>query len=188
MGQCFWYTLDMDFGKLAFRSIAQNDELVAEPTRVAVEREALQEVLVSEIDAELADTASFCRQYGIGLEVSANCVIVEAKRGDETWYAACVIAATTKADVNGKIRRQLDARKASFAPMDTAVSLSKMQYGGITPIGLPAAWPILIDTQVANTKRVIIGSGLRSSKLLVPGKLLGALSNAVVMDITKSDQ
>ena len=105
-----------------------------------------------------------------------------AKRGGETRYAACVVLATTRADVNGVVRRQLDARKASFAPMDEAVARTGMEYGGITPIGLPADWPVLVDRRVAQSAGVIVGSGLRRSKLLVPGRALAELPGAEVLD------
>ena len=175
----------MQFGKLHFEPVQQQFSLVAEPTHKTIEALGLKEVYVSEIDETLADTAAFCEQYGVGLDVSANCVIVEAKRADKVWYAACMILATTRADVNNIIRRRLDARKISFAPMDTATSLTHMMYGGITPIGLPSDWPILIDTRVNDTEHIIIGSGLRRSKILVPGSLLVKLPNAEVLDIIK---
>ena len=75
-------------------------------------------------------------------------MVIAGKRGDTVSYAACVILATTRADVNGVVRRRLGAKKASFAPMDDAVALSGMEYGGITPIGLPADWPVLVDRAV----------------------------------------
>ena len=142
-------------------------------------------VWVSKIDPELADTAAFCEHYDIGMDISANCVIVEAKRADRVWYAACLVLATTRADINGIVRRQLDARKISFAPMDTAVSLASMEYGGITPIGLPNDWPILIDENVIKQQRVIIGSAVRGSKILVSTEVLASLPNAKVLAITK---
>ena len=93
---------------------------------------------VAEIDPALADTAAFCERYGVEPAVSANCVVISGRRGGETRFAACVVLATTRADVNGAARRQLDVRKASFAAMDVAVAETGMEYGGITPIGLPA--------------------------------------------------
>ncbi|MEU4422907.1 YbaK/EbsC family protein [Actinoplanes sp. NPDC024001] len=140
------------------------------------------QVLVAPIDPELADTAAFCEAYGVGLAESANCVIVAGRRGDVTKYAACIVLATTRADVNGLVRRQLDVRKASFAPMDEAVSLTGMEYGGITPIGLPASWPILVDSRVVATPHVIIGSGVRHSKIVIAGPALGALPEAQVIE------
>ena len=94
------------------------------------------DVKVAEIDPSLADTAAFCAAYGVALEESANCVVVAAKRGGETSYAACVVTATTRADVNGLVRRHLGARKVSFAPVDFVTQTAGMEYGGITPLGL----------------------------------------------------
>jgi len=140
------------------------------------------DVLVAEIDPELADTAAFCERYDVGLEVSANCVVIAARRAEVTRYAACVVLATTRADVNGVVRRHLDARKASFAPMDDAVAQTGMEYGGITPLGLPAEWPVLVDTAVAEAGVVVIGSGVRRSKLALPGDALLDLAGAEVIE------
>ncbi|MGN9775056.1 YbaK/EbsC family protein [Micromonospora sp. H33] len=140
------------------------------------------DVLVAPIDAGLADTAAFCDAYDVGLDVSANCVVVAGKREGVVRYAACVVLATTRADVNGVVRRALDVRKASFAPMAEAVELTGMKYGGITPIGLPQEWPILVDSRVIATPHVIIGSGVRHSKIALPGPALGALPNARVLE------
>jgi len=141
------------------------------------------DVLVAEIDPDLADTAAFCEKYGVGLEESANCVVVAAKRGGESRFAAVMVLASTRADVNGAVRRHLDARKVSFAPMDEAVAQTGMEYGGITPIGLPSDWPILVDARVAASPLVVIGSGVRRSKLAVPGSGLAALKGAEVLDL-----
>ena len=81
--------------------------------------------------------------------------------------------ATTRADVNGVARRRLDVRKASFMPMDEAVAGTGMEYGGITPIGLPGDWPVLVDAAVAAADSVVIGSGVRRSKLRLPGRAAG---------------
>ena len=177
----------MKFGKLDFADVSQHSNLVAAPTDEAIKQHNLSSVLVAEIDAGLADTAAFCEAYDIGVDVSANCVVVEAKRADKTWYAACLILATNRADINGVVRRHLDARKISFAPMDTATSLTKMEYGGITPIGLPEGWQLIIDEAITQKERVIIGSGIRGSKLLVESSILTKLPNAVIKDIAKNE-
>jgi prolyl-tRNA editing enzyme YbaK/EbsC (Cys-tRNA(Pro) deacylase) len=137
---------------------------------------------VAEIDPGLADTAAFCEAYGSPLDGSANCVVVAGRRGEETRYAACLVLATTRADVNGLVRKRLNARKASFAPMDDAVALTGMEYGGITPIGLPEGWPVLVDAAVAAAPAVVIGSGVRHSKLALPGALAARLPAAEVLD------
>jgi prolyl-tRNA editing enzyme YbaK/EbsC (Cys-tRNA(Pro) deacylase) len=139
-------------------------------------------VWVAEIDADLADTAAFCAAYEIPLEVSANCVVVAARRAGQTTLAACVVLATTRADVNGLVRRHLGARKASFAPQDVAVAESGMEFGGITPVGLPGGWPVLVDPEVEDADFVVIGSGIRGSKLAVAGSLLAALPAAEVLE------
>ena len=130
------------------------------------------------IDPALADTAAFCEAYDVAPENSANCVVVVGRRGGETRYAAVMVLATMRADVNGVIRRELDVRKCSFAPMDEAVALTGMEYGGITPIGLPADWPILVDDAVVAAGDVVVGSGLRASKILLPATELLGLPNA----------
>jgi prolyl-tRNA editing enzyme YbaK/EbsC (Cys-tRNA(Pro) deacylase) len=137
---------------------------------------------VAEIDPELADTAAFCDRYDVALAESANCVVVAGRRDGETRFAACVVLATTRADVNGVVRSQLDVRKASFAAMDIAVEQTAMEYGGITPVGLPAHWPVFVDAAAAASPRLVIGSGVRRSKLMLPGETLGRLPGAVILD------
>jgi prolyl-tRNA editing enzyme YbaK/EbsC (Cys-tRNA(Pro) deacylase) len=156
-------------------------DLAAEPVASALDEFGLS-VLAAPIDPELADTAAFCERYGVLMEDSANCVIIAGRRGDSVSYAACMVLATTRADVNGVVRKRLDARKASFAPMDDAVTLTGMEYGGITPIGLPSSWPVLVDAAVLQRDVVVIGSGLRRSKLAVPSKLLADLPTAEVIE------
>jgi prolyl-tRNA editing enzyme YbaK/EbsC (Cys-tRNA(Pro) deacylase) len=144
--------------------------------------ERAEEVFVAPIDPTLADTAAFCEAYQVGLDVSANCVVVSGKRAGEVRYAACLILATTRADVNNAVRRYLDVRKASFAPVDVAVAETGMEYGGITPLGLPKGWPVLVDARVAALPQAIIGSGVRHSKLVLPGTALAELPGAEVIE------
>lgn len=171
----------MRFGTLDFTPALDSPGLLAAPTVATLEAMSPADaagVLVAAIDPTLADTAAFCAHYEISMADGANCVIVQARRGQRTWYAACLVRGSDRADVNGVVRRHLDARKLSFAPMDHAVELSGMEYGGITPVGLPADWPILVDESVAGHERLIVGSGIRGSKLLVSGEFLAALPNA----------
>jgi len=137
---------------------------------------------VARIDDDLADTAAFTEAYAVPPEASANCVVVAARRAGVTTLAACLVLATSRADVNGLVRRHLDARKASFAPQDVAVAESGMAYGGITPVGLPDGWPVLVDAAVAAADWVVVGSGSRGSKLALPGRVAAGLPNAVVLE------
>ncbi|MFC8984036.1 YbaK/EbsC family protein [Streptomyces sp. NPDC057115] len=142
-----------------------------------------EQILYVDTDPRWADTAVFVEHYGRDLlERSANCVVVAGKRGGETKLAACLVLSTTRADVNGEVRRRLGARKASFAPMETATGETGMEYGGITPLGLPDGWPVLVDAAVADLPYVLVGSGRRRGKLLVPGKALAELPNAAVVE------
>jgi len=175
--------IEPKFGDLNVVPAMSRPDFLAVPTLKAVE--ALSEsadIGVTEIDPSFSDTAAFCERYKLGMETAANCVIIKATRGETTRYAACLVLATTRADVNGLVRRHLDARKASFAPMEEAVALTQMEYGGITPIGLPPEWPILIDKAVADSARLIVGSGVRKSKIVISGMILARLPNTTVIE------
>ena len=177
--------MDLRIGSLTAVPALSRPDLLAEPVARALEAlggAAADGVGVAEIDPEAADTATFCERYGVSPAESANCVVISGRREGETRYAACVILATTRADVNNVARRELDVRKASFAAMDLAVAETGMEYGGITPLGLPETWPVLVDALVADTPFVVIGSGVRRSKLLLAGKLLASLPGARVID------
>jgi prolyl-tRNA editing enzyme YbaK/EbsC (Cys-tRNA(Pro) deacylase) len=168
-------------GKLTTEPARDRPDLLAPPVVTALAAWDVDDVLVAPIDPELADTAAFCAAYDVRMDESANCVVVSGKREGAIRYAACVILATTRADVNGVVRRYLDVRKASFTPTDEAVELTGMEYGGITPIGLPAQWPVLVDARVAASDRVIVGSGIRGSKIELPGAALASLPNAEIV-------
>jgi prolyl-tRNA editing enzyme YbaK/EbsC (Cys-tRNA(Pro) deacylase) len=167
---------------LALEPALTQPGLLAPPVAAALRAwPAAEEIRVAAIDPALADTAAFCERYGVPPEESANCVVIAAKRGGETSFAACVVTATTRADVNGLVRRHLGARKASFGPVDVVTSLTGMEFGGITPIGLPAEWPVLVDAAVVKLGSAVVGSGIRGSKLWLPGRLLAELPAAEVL-------
>lgn len=159
-------------------------DLVAPPVAAALEGWAgAVGVTVVEIDPDFADTAAMSAHYDVPMEGGANCVVVAGRRGGEERIAACVVRADTRADVNNRVKRLLDVRKCSFLPMERAVTESGMEYGGITPVGLPAEWRVLVDVKATAIDEAIIGSGVRRSKLLLPGALLAELPGAEVVDI-----
>jgi prolyl-tRNA editing enzyme YbaK/EbsC (Cys-tRNA(Pro) deacylase) len=139
------------------------------------------EIAVVEIDPEYADTAAMSERYAVPLESGANCVVVMGRRDGAERVAACVVRADTRADVNNLVKRTLDVRKASFLSTDRAVDESGMEYGGITPVGLPPGWRVLVDAACLEIGVAVIGSGVRRSKLLVPGRLLAELPRAEVL-------
>ncbi|SFS46222.1 YbaK/EbsC family protein [Saccharopolyspora flava] len=169
-------------GTLEVTTALERLDLLADPVAESVRALGDDRIGATEIDPDLADTAAFCEKYGSPLELSANCVVVAGKRAGEVRRAACVVLATTRADVNGVVKRRLDVRKASFAPMDEAVELTGMEYGGITPFGLPEDWPILVDPRVVEAGAVVVGSGLRRSKIITPADVLTRLPGSEVLE------
>ncbi|PYY38886.1 YbaK/EbsC family protein [Curtobacterium sp. MCPF17_046] len=149
---------------------------------VALPFEVLQRIEAAPIDPELADTAAFSEAYGFPVAGGANCIVVAGKRGDTVTYAACVVLASTKLDVNRTVKGLLGARKVSFAPMEDAVERTGMEYGGITPIGLPADWSVYVDARVLEAPEVVIGAGVRGAKLFLPGAVLAALPRVEVVE------
>jgi prolyl-tRNA editing enzyme YbaK/EbsC (Cys-tRNA(Pro) deacylase) len=169
-------------GRLELVPALDRPDLLAAAVRAALQSWAgAGEVQVAEIAPDLADTEAFCAAYEIDLAESANCVVVAGKRGEQVRLAACLVLATSRADVNGVVRRRLDVRKASFSSLDQTVEATGMEYGGITPIGLPASWPVLVDPGVVNAPRVVVGSGLRRSKLVLPGAAVADLPAVEVL-------
>lgn len=121
---------------------------------------------VIEIDPALADTAEFCAHYGYRLEDSANCILV-ASRDDPPVVAACLVLATTRLDVNKRVRKLMGVRKLSFAPPDVVRELTGMEIGGVTPFALPADMPLYVDARVREVHRAIVGGGSRRLKVLL---------------------
>ena len=132
-------------------------------------------------DPALADTAAFCEAYGYAMEDSANTIVVVGK-ADPPRYAACVLLATTRLDVNGTVRRRLGTRKASFAGADTTLALTGMALGGVTAVGLPEDVALWVDAAVLGRERVVLGGGSRARKLLTPPALLLALPGVEVVE------
>lgn len=176
-------------GDLVWAPALEHAELLAEPVLAALTAWADADprvaslVAVTEIDPEHAETATLNELHDLPPEASANCVLVAGKRGDDERVAACVVPASTFADVNKRVRKLLDVRKASFLPMDRAVADSGMEYGGITPVGLPAGYRVLVDSRFTEEGTIaLMGSGVRRSKLLMPGPLLCAMPGVEVIE------
>ncbi|MEV0952305.1 YbaK/EbsC family protein [Promicromonospora sp. NPDC050249] len=176
-------------GDLVWAPALEHPELLAEPVLAALTAWADADplvaslVAVTEIDPEHAETATLNELHGLPPEASANCVLVAGKRSEDERVAACVVPASTFADVNKRVRKLLDVRKASFLPMDRAVADSGMEYGGITPVGLPAGYRVLVDSRFTEEGTMaLMGSGVRRSKLLMPGPLLCAMPGVEVIE------
>jgi prolyl-tRNA editing enzyme YbaK/EbsC (Cys-tRNA(Pro) deacylase) len=168
-------------GGLTAVAAGERPDLLAEPTLAALTALGLLDAVgVVEIDPAISDTVATQEVYGLHPSQLVNCVLVAGKRDGVERVAAALVPASKRADVNGFVRKRLDVRKASFLPLDQAVETSGMEYGGITPIGLPAEWPLLLDAEAAQEPLVVIGSGVRRSKILLPGAVLADLPGAEV--------
>jgi prolyl-tRNA editing enzyme YbaK/EbsC (Cys-tRNA(Pro) deacylase) len=132
-------------------------------------------------DPDLADTAQFCAAYGFALEDSANTIVVVGK-ADPRVYAACIVLAPHRLDVNHAVKARLGTRKASFATADETRELTGMAIGGVTPFGLPAQLPVFVDAAVMTRPRIVLGGGSRSWKVIAAPSILLALSNVTVVD------
>jgi len=126
------------------------------------------------IDPAFADTAAYCERYGVPLERAANTIVVASKK-EPRQFAACVVKATTRLDVNHAVRRLLDTNRVSFASADETRALTGMLIGGVTVFALPADLPIYVDEQVMAHDWIILGSGSRSSKIRVAPEVLRRL-------------
>jgi prolyl-tRNA editing enzyme YbaK/EbsC (Cys-tRNA(Pro) deacylase) len=174
---------ELTIGGLTAVPALSRPDLLAAPVAEALQSWVHAEALgVVEIDPGLADTAALSEAYGLPLDASGNCVVVGGRRDGAERVAACVVRADTRADVNNLVKRRLDVRKASFLGTDDAVARTAMEYGGITPVGLPEAWRLFVDASLTTMPVVVIGSGVRRSKLLLPGPVLAELPGAEVVD------
>jgi prolyl-tRNA editing enzyme YbaK/EbsC (Cys-tRNA(Pro) deacylase) len=136
---------------------------------------------VMDCDPELADTVVFCERYGIPLDKSVNTILVKAKTGGER-FAACVLLADSRLDVNRVVRKRLEARRVSFASADETRELTGMEIGGVTPICLPEDLPLWIDNRVMQADYIILGGGNRSSKIRISPRIFDQISSSIIVD------
>jgi prolyl-tRNA editing enzyme YbaK/EbsC (Cys-tRNA(Pro) deacylase) len=160
---------------LASRVMTDRDRLEALLARLDVPFELFP------CDPELADTARFCEAYGFSMEDAANTIVVAGK-AEPRVYAACIVLAPDRLDVNRAVKARLGTRKASFAAADETRALTGMEIGGVTPFGLPPDLPIWVDSAVMARERVVLGGGSRSWKVIAPPAILRALPGAEVVE------
>lgn len=136
---------------------------------------------VWDCDPDLADTSVFCERYGVAPEDSANTILVKSKTG-ERKFAACVVLATHRLDVNHTVRKKLGARKVSFASAEETKEMTGMEIGGVTALALPDTLPLWIDGDVMRREFVILGGGNRTSKLKVRSGLFSQTPNTEIIE------
>jgi prolyl-tRNA editing enzyme YbaK/EbsC (Cys-tRNA(Pro) deacylase) len=131
-------------------------------------------------DAALADTAAFCAAYGFDPADAANTIIVVGK-ADPPRFAACVVLATHRLDVNRTVKGRIGA-KASFASPDQTRALTGHEIGGVTAFGLPGGLPLWVDAAVMQRERIVLGGGSRHWKVIAPPAILLRLPGAEVVE------
>jgi len=132
-------------------------------------------------DPDLADTAEFCRHYGVEPIDSANTILIASRRPPGR-HAACVVLATTRLDANNRVRHEMGVKKLSFADVESTADITGMEIGGVTPFGLPATLPVLVDSAVMTRERIVLGGGNRVSKLRISPHALLSVSNLRVVE------
>ena len=134
-----------------------------------------------EIDPAFADTAEFCERYDFPLESSANTILVASKKEPRQW-AACVVRADTRLDVNHRVRALLGVRKLSFARAEETVERTGMMIGGVTVFALPDELPIYVDARLALRDWIILGGGSRSLKIKISPAVFERMPRAEIVE------
>lgn len=169
--------------KIEFGEIAKNKQLIPDKVYEYIGSfDVGKEIKVVEINPQYADGESLHNAYDVPYEMELNCLIVEGKRNGISKYAALVVPYGKRANMNAKVRKPLDAKDVSFADLSYVTEVTGMEYGAITPIGLPSDWLILIDEQILNQEYVIVGGGLAKSKMMLPSRLFGKMENCIVVE------
>ena len=137
---------------------------------------------VIEIDPALADTSLFCEQYGFPMEQSGNTIIVASKKEPKV-FVACVVLATTRLDVNKRVRKLMGVSKASFASQKEMKILTGMEVGGVTPFSLPEELKLYVDSLIMELEWVILGGGGRDHKLKISPEVFHQLGSEIVENL-----
>lgn len=164
---------------LVFKSANTSPELVSASVARAVQD--YPEIMVAEIDPQYMNGLALSEHYGGNPDDGANCVVVVGKRGETRTTAAVLVPVGYRADLNGLVCEKLEAKKVSMAPLDAVLEETGMEYGSITPVGLPDSYRILIDSRLMQKDTILVGGGKQISKLLVPTNYFATLSNVEIV-------
>jgi prolyl-tRNA editing enzyme YbaK/EbsC (Cys-tRNA(Pro) deacylase) len=165
---------------LDFLPINSHAELVSESVYKVAENSP--DVLVGQIDPQYMNGSALSDHYDVNLEDGANCIVVRGKRGETRTTAAVLVPVGYRADLNGLVCEKLEAKKVSMAPLEEVIQETGMEYGSITPVGLPESWKILVDSRLMEKETIIVGGGKQISKLRVPTSFLKQLPNVEVIE------
>jgi len=174
----------MNHGTLIFEPVIDNPELVTPSIATLARQIHNPQICVAEIDPGYKGGEDLCSKYAIDPNMGANCVIVQSVRGDASEYVAIVVPVGYRADLNGCVKRYLGSRRVSLADLGGVIAQTGMEYGSITPFGLPNSWKILVDARLMQQKHIIIGAGKRSSKLSIPTEVLLEIGAEIIADLS----
>lgn len=139
-------------------------------------------ILAGRIDPQYMNGTALSDHYDINPEDGANCLVVRGKRGEERMIAAVLVPVGYRADLNGLVCETLGVKKVSMAPLEEILQETGMEYGSITPVGLPESWRILVDGRLIEKEAIIVGGGKQISKLRVPTTFLKQLPNVEIVE------
>ena len=173
--------------KLNFKSVLENQDIVSKPVfEFAQSVKNGDEVLVAKIDPKFMGGKELCDEFGVDPKMGANCVVVEASGKETSEFVAVVVPVGYRADLNGFVKKHLGVRRVSLASLEKVIEQTQMEYGSITPFGLPSSWKILMDSRIFENDAIIVGGGKQISKLLVPTKVFKNIPNVeIIPDLGK---
>ena len=176
----------MNVGQLSFYPVMEKLDLVPQTVYNVISTVnwscSKNDFYVAEINPSYAGGLDLCEKYKIDPSMGANCLVVNGIRGKNKSFAACVVPVGYRYDMSGVVRKALNARTVSVAPLDYVLSVSLMEYGSITPIGLPSDWRIFIDPAVLTHKNIVVGGGFVRSKMCIPSSALLDIPNSSVLE------
>ena len=164
---------------LEFKLVKDHPELVSESVYAVASN---SDILVGKIDPQYMNGTALSDHYDVNLEDGANCIVVRGRRGDVKTTAAVVVPVGYRTDLNGIVCEKLNVKKVSMASLEEILQETGMEYGSITPVGLPERYRILIDAQLMQKDKVIVGSGKQVAKLLVPTAFFKQLPNVEIIE------
>jgi prolyl-tRNA editing enzyme YbaK/EbsC (Cys-tRNA(Pro) deacylase) len=167
--------------QLNWLHITESSHLVS-PGVLRKYTELPRDIFVAEIDPAFMNGMDFCNTYGVAPSAGANCIVVEAVRGDAKSKVAVVVLVGYRADLNGVVRKHLGAKKVSFANLDEVMKETDMEYGSITPYGLPDNYSILIDSRIMEQESLVVGSGRQRAKIKIPTSIFKELPHFEIVE------
>lgn len=172
----------MKIGNLEFSPLKENKSIIAENVlNFFINSDLIDEIKVAEIDEQFIGGVELCEHYNIDKSQGANCLVVEGVRGESKTYCALIVPVGYKYNMSNIVRKEIGARIVSVANLEATLNITKMEYGSITPFGIPNNWLTFIDPLVLINEYIIMGSGLKKSKILIPSNILLSLPNSKIL-------